>query len=79
MSDEPTPYALGWDDGYSEGYACKLADATEPFNPASLSRADAVTLIAALLQKKHAVYFASDSDAIGAARQIVTTLNEDKP
>ena len=27
------PYQLGWDDGYAEGYACKLADVTEPFMP----------------------------------------------
>ena len=28
-------YQLGWDDGYAEGYAVKLVDATEPFNPPS--------------------------------------------
>jgi hypothetical protein len=27
------PYQLGWDDGYAEGYACRLSDVTESFMP----------------------------------------------
>lgn len=33
QTTERGPYQLGWDDGYAEGYACRLADVTEPFNP----------------------------------------------
>jgi hypothetical protein len=70
----PTSYQLGWDDGYAEGYACKLADATERFNPTALARPEAVERMADHLQRKLAsVYGGNRSPAIGMARALLET------
>lgn len=63
-------YTLGWNDGYSEGYACKLADVTEPFMPTG--GVAEIETVADMLQVRLAVIFANDrSGAIGLARSIV--------
>jgi len=33
---QTTPYQLGWDEGYAEGYGAKLVDVTELFMPAGV-------------------------------------------
>lgn len=70
-------YKVGWDDGYSEGYACKLADATEPFAPVSAELPDRIQRAAELIQKRYAVLFADDRPAaIGLARSIAKLLTD---
>lgn len=63
-----TSYDCGWDDGYAEGYACKLADATEPFSPISAIKPVQVEAVADWLMSKYKAVFADRSDAIGMAR-----------
>lgn len=70
-----TSYVAGWNDGYAEGYACKLADATEPFAPASADLPSKIEAAADLIQSRYRVYFGSDRPAaIGLARSIVAIL-----
>lgn len=64
MSTETTPYQLGWDDGYAEGYGAKLVDVTELFMPAGADRE--VEAAARYLMSKRADL--SLADAIGLAR-----------
>ena len=68
-------YQLGWNDGYSEGYACKLADATEPFDPASSQLPDRIERAADHILKRYKALFGEDrSEAIGLARGIAKIL-----
>lgn len=68
-------YALGFDDGYAEGYACKLADATTTFNPSSADLPDRIEEAANHLQRKYAKVFDGDrAAAIGLARQMAKIL-----
>jgi hypothetical protein len=66
-------YDLGWNDGYAEGYACKLTDATEPFSPRSLNKAEAVEATA---KRLHTRYGIEQSEAIGAARMMFRIARE---
>ena len=75
MSD--MAYQLGWDDGYAEGYACKLIDITEPFMPTgSMAEIEAV---ASWLQNKYAKTFEGRSEAIGAARGMIRIARGTQP
>jgi hypothetical protein len=67
---EASSYQLGWDDGYAEGYACKLADATESFRPASLQAPELVERVADHVARKYAAYF-TRGDALGLARAML--------
>lgn len=69
MSDSQT-YDLGWNDGYAEGYACKLADATAPFNPASVAAPEMVERVADYIARKYAAHF-NRIDALGLARAML--------
>lgn len=74
---EGDAYSLGWNDGYAEGYACKLADATEPFRLASATLPDAIERAADYVQRKYAVIFAGDRPAaIGLVRAVAAALHE---
>lgn len=75
--DVNSAYQNGWDDGYAEGYACKLADATEPFSPTS-ARPEEVLAAANYLRKKFKAYFVTDADAIGTARGMLLAISEQK-
>ena len=57
-----------WDDGYAEGYACKLADVTEPFAPPK--REFEVEAAARWLHSRLAAY-CTYADAIGLVRGMV--------
>lgn len=61
---QSTPYQLGWDDGYAEGYGAKLVDVTEQFMPAGVDHE--VEAAARYLMSKRADL--SLADAIGLAR-----------
>jgi len=69
---DPTnrPYETGWNDGYAEGYACKLADVTAPFMPAGT--AEEITRVADWLQRNYAETYRGDRpSAIGLARGMI--------
>ena len=74
--DEQSSYRLGWNDGYSEGYACKLADATEPFIPTLQVRPDEVQAVASWLLKKYSALIADESEAIGVARGMLLVASQ---
>ena len=71
MTNDPDhydPYQTGWDDGYAEGYACKLADLTEPFAPPQ--KEFEVESAARWLHSRLAAYL-SYVEAIGLVRGMV--------
>lgn len=65
-------YTLGWNDGYAEGYACKLVDVTEPFMPAG----DAADIEAGAdyVAQKYAATFPDRASAIGVVRGILMAI-----
>lgn len=69
-------YQTGWDDGYAEGYGCKLADATEAFNPSSLAVPTAVEAVADMLLTNYAATFTDRLSAIGCARAMLKIAAE---
>jgi hypothetical protein len=69
-------YQLGWNDGYAEGYGCKLVDATEPFNPQHLTAPDIVEAVATMLQRRYASTFPDRPSAVGCARLMLLTAKE---
>lgn len=72
----PVAYQSGWADGYAEGYGCKLADATEAFNPVSLAIPHAVEAVADMLLTKYAATFADRPSAIGCARAMLKIASQ---
>jgi hypothetical protein len=77
MADQVSPttrssYQLGWDDGYVEGYACKLVDVTEPFMPSG--DIPQIEAAADWLMRKHALVFTIRSEAIGIARGMIAAM-----
>ncbi len=62
-------YQTGWDDGYAEGYACKLVDVTQPFMPSG-DQAE-IEAVADWLQRKYATHFHLRAEAIGLARGMI--------
>lgn len=77
-SKDVTSYSLGWNDGYAEGYGCKLADATAPFNPQSLEAPETVERVADMLQRKFASTFSDRPSAIGCARAMIRSAMRDE-
>lgn len=63
-------YQTGWNDGYSEGFACKLADVSAPFMPSGT--AAEIEHVADWLQRNYGTTFGADrSEAIGMARGMI--------
>lgn len=78
----PTPsgsYDTGWSDGYAEGFAKKLAGASEPFAIADAGLPERILKAAALVQDKHKAMFKDDlPGAIGLVCSIGRILSEDQ-
>lgn len=77
MTGPPTSYQLGWDDGYAEGYASKLADVTAPFMPTG--DVAEIEAVADWLLRKYATTFTNRSEAIGAARGMIRIARGELP
>ena len=77
--NESQSYDLGWSDGYAEGYACKLADATGVFAPSSLEVPEAVEAVATYLMRKYSKTFGDRPSAIGCARAMFKIAQEPRP
>ena len=72
---DPDGYQLGWNDGYAEGYACKLTDVTEPFMPSG--DATEIEAVADWLQRKYGgTWLKNRSEAIGMARGMIRVCRE---
>jgi hypothetical protein len=63
---ETASYQLGWNDGYAEGYGCKLVDVGSPFMPTGT--AEEIEAMADYLMRQHALVFTIRCEAIGVAR-----------
>jgi hypothetical protein len=70
-------YDSGFSDGYAEGYACKLTDATEPFKLQSLDVPEMVDAVAEMLVSKFRATFPDKPSAIGCARLMIAILKAD--